>query len=263
MPPNGSYILWAPSRCLDTLDSLLPGPRGKKRSHQHGKLTLIPGWGRAALTNGSQPHCNCEWTSAATPDQEGNCQTLTAFRNEGLGYTIMYTTPLTGKVIAQEEGILKQIMEEEENGEQWWPPDRLQRLGLSILLANLPIQNSNYWRYLKFSWGRESRGDNGGDFLESVGWSKCGPWRPWERKEQSSRRAPAAVFWHLLPHFNGSHTPHRLLLPMRESSRDSEAGLFLREGQTQTLTGWKLPTFSLSSFCSHCVTSWQHNNLIL
>lgn len=57
----------------------------------------------------------------------------------------MYTTPLTGKVIAQEEGILKQIMEEEENGEQWWPPDRLQRLGLSILLlANLPIQNSNY-----------------------------------------------------------------------------------------------------------------------
>lgn len=109
MPPNGSYILWAPSRCLDTLDSLLPGPRGKKRSHQHGKLTLIPGWGRAALTNGSQPHCNCEWTSAATPDQEGNCQTLTAFRNEGLGYTIMYTTPLTGKVIAQEEGILKQM----------------------------------------------------------------------------------------------------------------------------------------------------------
>ena len=57
----------------------------------------------------------------------------------------MYTTPLTGKVMAQEEGILKQIMEEEENGEQWWPPDRLQRLGLSILLlANLPIQNSNY-----------------------------------------------------------------------------------------------------------------------
>lgn len=155
--------------CLGTLNSLLPGPRGKKRSHQHGKLTLIPGWGRAALTNGSQPHCNCEWTSAATPDQEANCQELTAFRNEGLGHT-MYTTPLTGKVIAQDEGLLKQIMEEEENGEQWWPPDQLQRLGLSILLlTNLPIQNSNYWHCLKFSWGREAHGDNGGDFLESVG----------------------------------------------------------------------------------------------
>lgn len=39
--------------CLCSLDSA-----GKKRGHQQGKLTVITGGGRAALTNGSQPHSN-------------------------------------------------------------------------------------------------------------------------------------------------------------------------------------------------------------
>lgn len=62
--------------------------------------------------------------------------------------------------------------------------------------------------------------------------AKCGPQQPWTYpsqdwscRKQSSPRNSDAMFWYSLPHFNGGHISHRLLLPRSNDGRDSKAGL--------------------------------------
>lgn len=89
------------------------------------------------------------------------------------------------------------------------------------------------------------------------------PWRPWgcssqgwDCREPSSVRSPAAVLW-LWPHFNGSHTSHRLHLPMTMAGIQRQACSWEKQDVSGSNFGWTFlwpsvsdvstqPCFSLS-----------------
>lgn len=137
-------------------------------------------------------------------------------------------TPDPVKVLA-EEGLWNKPWRRE-NVEQWQLPDQLQRVGLAVVLTDLPARHLNSWQYQHFPPEEKPVGTRRTFLCISV-WRGRGRTAGHEdaplRVRAEFTESPAAVFWHPLAPFNGGHTSHKLVLPMGEGGKDSEAGLFL------------------------------------